>query len=447
MKRLLLLFLLISPGLVLAESYNIKTDAGLYLRLNSAIPGMAYNRNTQEYIPWPTGGGSVAYRQPVTIDLPSTSTRIPADVTHKIPRGAVGRAGGAALKFLGPVGAITTAITLGQLVWDAGLGEWVLPSPGYDAQGDGFQNGYYWMRSHSSTAKYESGLAACVAESTQVNQYNDFRYNSAEHGDCKHATNGHWYQNWARKIACPANPDSSYPATCSPGGLNPPTIPATDAQINQAVEDGIGTDSNKAANVARAAAENGYPPQAEGTPEASGPASAPGPTSQTVSSGPAGQTIVNESVTYNISYAGDTVTIEQVVEQTTTAPDGQQTTTTTTNAPPPPASQPGGGVVAAPPPKEPIDLCKEHPEIVACQTLGEAPVEPVIPQQTVNVFLGADPVSGTCPADIMVPMPMGLGSTPLSWQPICDGATGIRPIVLGLAMLSAGLFVFRMAKG
>ena len=31
MKRFLLLLLLIFPGLVLAESYNIKTDAGLYL--------------------------------------------------------------------------------------------------------------------------------------------------------------------------------------------------------------------------------------------------------------------------------------------------------------------------------------------------------------------------------------------------------------------------------
>jgi hypothetical protein len=329
--KYVLLMIAIYHAPALAVEYEV--IPGTSLRVNSAIP-LAYDYATNETIPWPTGGsGAAGVREGYNLTTPK-GTKIPVTVTHTLPKASVSKAGAGLLKFAGPVGVITTAITLGQLVWDAGLGEWVLPSPGYDETGDGFINGYYWKGPYASTLKKESGLAVCLALNDGSITFNDFRYNGPSSGDCKATQNGVWYQNWAVRVQCPTNPDASYPLTCATGGYNPPSIPATDAQIEQAVSDGIGSDSEKARAVAQAAQDNGFPPMADGQPQASGPTVVEGPSLQTVQSGPNGQTTINETTNYYISYGGDTITVIEETTTTTTAPDGTTETETTTKEPP-----------------------------------------------------------------------------------------------------------------
>lgn len=89
------------------------------------------------------------------------------------------------------------------------------------------------------------------------------------------------------------------------------------------------------------------------------------------------------------------------------------------------------------------DLCKLHPEIAACAQLGTNPSDtpPAVTSQPLNVNLSLpSSVAGSCPADYTRTL---TGGKVLSWtwQPACDFASGVRPVVLAMAFLAAAYIV------
>lgn len=93
------------------------------------------------------------------------------------------------------------------------------------------------------------------------------------------------------------------------------------------------------------------------------------------------------------------------------------------------------------------DLCETHPEIVACQKLGDVQPE-ALAKNTVTMSItkqdGFGPESGQCPApkEFVV---MGK-SMAFRWDLLCDFATGIRPLLIGFAWLSAALAFIGLSR-
>jgi hypothetical protein len=101
----------------------------------------------------------------------------------------------------------------------------------------------------------------------------------------------------------------------------------------------------------------------------------------------------------------------------------------------------------APSEKEPpFDLCKEHPDIVACQKLGDLAADP-LKNTNVPLAITADsgfPSGGACPAPKQHTL---MGRTfSFSVQPICDFAIMIKPLLIGFAWLTAALTFLGVAR-
>ena len=227
----------------------------------------------------------------------------------------------------------------------------------------------------------------------------------------------------------------SFYACLFPGTAPAPTTrPATDAEVTSGIQDYINNGGN-GPGLLRKLKDHDIPVDA-GPENVSGPSSVPGPSTTKTTSGPAGQTTTVTNTTYNFDYAGNTVTINTTNQTTTTNPDGTQETSTETK----------NGVEEPAPPEEPKDLCTEHPDASACEELGDPQDEEVQNEERSVSWSQEGGAAGSCPADKPVALPFGQSAS-LSWQPVCDFATGVRPFVIGAAWLSAGLFLFQVARG
>ncbi|MBI3145637.1 MAG: hypothetical protein HYZ18_10355 [Pseudogulbenkiania sp.] len=115
-----------------------------------------------------------------------------------------------------------------------------------------------------------------------------------------------------------------------------------------------------------------------------------------------------------------------------------KTTTNTTTA----NNNPAG---AAPKEEQKTD-CDKNPNSVGCSDWGDAPDAPDIGQQEINPTFSWSPFSlpSVCPQ----PQQLGLsfGTVALTWQPECDFATKIRPLVLAFAGLTALYIAFGMKQ-
>lgn len=110
-----------------------------------------------------------------------------------------------------------------------------------------------------------------------------------------------------------------------------------------------------------------------------------------------------------------------------------------------PASQPA-----------PIDLCKEHPDILACDTVPDAPEskEPKldIPTETHDLLFAPAtifPDSGVCPAPISFELSIPfVGSKTFAFDTtyICDVATKLRGLIIAVAWLVAAIFCLKAFK-
>lgn len=89
-------------------------------------------------------------------------------------------------------------------------------------------------------------------------------------------------------------------------------------------------------------------------------------------------------------------------------------------------------------PQDAPSLCDKHPDIVACQKLGDIDAKP-LEKKTVTLAInreeGFGPVNGSCPAprDFVV---MGQ-SFAFKWDFFCQFADGVRPIIVGVAYILA----------
>lgn len=109
------------------------------------------------------------------------------------------------------------------------------------------------------------------------------------------------------------------------------------------------------------------------------------------------------------------------VSQTTTQTDQQGTTTTA----------------------QETDLCRLHPEAVACQQLGTTPTDTplTVASQPLNVtFSPPNSVAGSCPAPVSRTLSGGK-TIAMSFQPACDFAGMMRPVILAAAFLGAAFIV------
>lgn len=92
-----------------------------------------------------------------------------------------------------------------------------------------------------------------------------------------------------------------------------------------------------------------------------------------------------------------------------------------------------------PKPEEQQSLCEKHPDIVACARLGDAPEAKPVPNEnkemTITPDSGWGEGSGSCPAPKTVQVHGFQLSMPFDL--LCQFATGIRPVVIGLAWLAA----------
>lgn len=102
---------------------------------------------------------------------------------------------------------------------------------------------------------------------------------------------------------------------------------------------------------------------------------------------------------------------------------------------------------AQPKPEEQQSLCEKHPDIVACAKMDEVEPEDVNNEEktlTITPKGGWGNESASCPAPVTKQV-AGL-SLEMSWQPFCDFASGIRPVVIAMAWLSAALMVLGIAR-
>lgn len=162
----------------------------------------------------------------------------------------------------------------------------------------------------------------------------------------------------------------------------------------------------------------------------SGPASQPGQPGTSTTTGPGGTTTTTVTPQYNYSYSPTNITYNTTTTTTINNPDG--TTTTTTTNPPPKG------------PQDPLDPCTQHPESIGCQTMGELE-SPDLPDKQIDLALTPDTgwgsSNGVCPPPRILDV-SGIQGLSFSWQPMCDFATGIRPVVIAVAwLIGAGIFM------
>ncbi len=221
-----------------------------------------------------------------------------------------------------------------------------------------------------------------------------------------------------------------------------PQVSATDDDLQISFQQGLISNPNKAPEVAKSLADRGLAPQLTLEPlQVIGPSSVQGPEQTTTTMSDAGTRTDHRSTVYNVTYNTNTVNITETTTTTTTFPDNSvQTTTTTTTAPQ------SGGDSGAGDPNEPIDVCAEHPDASGCEPLGEHDDDIELGEEQRDVQFDQElSDAGSCPTGESLSI-LGKSYT-LEWTPLCDLASGVRPVVIALSWLSAGAFVFMVGRG
>lgn len=403
-----------------------------------------------------------------------------ASKSFPVSKAQVAAMGRAAARGLGWAGlaatgaqAVIDALSDGGVDWDPDQDTWVAPSvigefyyadyendfdftPAnylYQHRGEGWQAMIPVSRPCEWDAEAMGGGWVCAGDSSVIEWYSDSGHWKRTQYHIKKVSDGS-YSGWRysaylqRTTAGCSGGEVALPG----GGCGPapdpvpaPRPPATDPEMEAAISDGIDQYPGSAPAIAQESAEAGAPIPITESPTWTGPSSVPGGTSSSSSSGPSGTTTEQSSITHHFSYGDphpDAITVTDEETTTTTAPDGQQTvTTTTTTGEQVTGGDAGGtGTGSAAIGSNP---CVTNPTASGCVPLGT--VDDVeLPSHDVAVDFAMDETAGSCPAPIVLPV---MGQThELSWQPVCDFATGTAPIVRAMAVLSAGLWVIFMFR-
>jgi hypothetical protein len=138
--------------------------------------------------------------------------------------------------------------------------------------------------------------------------------------------------------------------------------------------------------------------------------------------------VTNQSTTTSTTYApGATVpTLPATVTEPLGSGSGSSSTATT---------DPVTGKVT----DSQADFCAKNPTVASCMDIGSASDTEALGTQSVvptSITPVAVTLSSVCPANVALPH----GLT-FSWQPACDYASGLRPVILALAWLAAGFIL------
>jgi hypothetical protein len=176
-----------------------------------------------------------------------------------------------------------------------------------------------------------------------------------------------------------------------------------------------------------------------------GPATVNGPTTTSTSTTPGGDTVVTETTpTHSFDYSPTTVTNTGSTTVTTTYTNGNITnnTSTTTNNP------------VAPPLSAGLDIptdCEFMPTVCAWMEWFKTPFEapdvdmPVIADQDFEQTFTFN-LPSACPPPYMINISFVQGIE-VSWQPFCDLAGYMKPLVIGSASIFAAFIVLGISRG
>ena len=253
------------------------------------------------------------------------------------------------------------------------------------------------------------------------------------------------YLNFASSN-CPAGQAWDVPGhQCKPQTIA--LVPLSPVDMDQTIEDGINFDPGLGpdawASVDQSDGPDIIPDTTPADPPYSGPPSVSGDSSTSSSSGPDGTTTTTTQTNHNFDYeTPGQIGIEDQTTTTTTDPSNNVTTTTTTDGGDATTDGTGTGTGGSPA-VPPIDVCAEHPEASGCAPLDTIE-DAELPTQDFPVDMSIDSVPGSCPAPIVLDV---LGTShELSWQPVCDFAESLSPLVRALGAFSAGAWLFFMLR-
>ena len=184
--------------------------------------------------------------------------------------------------------------------------------------------------------------------------------------------------------------------------------------------------------------------------KASGPATLPAPaptTTTTTKVNPDGSTTTTTTTTTKTptaTYTGNKIDVSEK-EKTTTE---EKTCTDTVNCTAP--TKPKPDEETDKPAPEETDLCKLHPDILACVKVAKpGELEPTpVPNDVKNLQITPDqgwgPSAGTCPAPKTAQV-MGV-ALEMPFTMLCDFASAIKPLFIAFAWLSAALTFFGFGR-
>lgn len=396
---------------------------------DAVVPGLE-DTGYGGYRPGTLGAGSAEIYRGVATRVDGIPLALEAKrgiTARNLAKGALGLA-----KRGGPVGIIGGALVSAGLEW---VGDRWHSEPDYIPH---VRDGSSWW--------WETGEYACEIEpgGSGIDDHGTWYYEYVSYYNQTTTPSGYTHYTYCTSKPLLVVGSISYYRTIARRRIDTPYSgpeggPATDQQIEDALtesfEDGSASpeqalrDVVEQGNAADGDALNGYLEPVNG----SGPSFLPGGTSTSVTSSPAGQTTTTTSTGYAIAYGpGGAVGITKSETTTTTTPDGQTTTTDSTQTA-------AGGQNNKPADEKPF--CELYPDAMACQPLGTpSPVE--LPTGTINVpGLSYESVTAACPSPYTF-TPAAGGSYEISWQPVCDGAEAVRPVVIVIGLLTAGVFVF-----
>lgn len=338
-----------------------------------------------------------------------------------LPNGIAG-IGMALVKGVGP----SLVSGLVGLVWDEALKRWRVFLEGQPVQGSGVTGQQACMTEPINQIKYDTAGNACVRTC---------RYTGMLESPWQFSNN---QTNTSYNTVC-AGHSPAYSSTYTRTAYVPPAPQyrdATDSEILNALNQylaNIGNlvsfinklinDYNKLQDIYNISTRD----------YATGPSTL-NKSNTHVNTGPDGQKSVTETSTYNLTYNNNNITIDKTLTTTTVFPDNSTTTVTDVSS--------GGTGTDYLPPNEsvPSDICKDNPEILACWGAGTIE-EQDIPEIDKSLSISSEKTSaGSCPASIQFTV---RGHTyTVSWAPVCTFASTLRPLVILLAWLTSGIFVF-----
>ena len=349
------------------------------------------------------------------------------DIGRQIPAATIGRLAAQLAKVGGPA---AIGLTLAPLVWDAAQG-WLYPGDELDPT-DGPQGSY--RNNLCSTNGHSTPREACLQTNVCASGANwpgTWKKGSGVYYACARADGTFHPTAVTASLQCPEGTVYNG-STCVPAGSRP----ATDQEIADTIIF-QGQELDRMSDLAQKILQSGFEDELiadAGPVVSSGPASVPGSSSTSTTSGPSGQTTTTNNTTHNVTYNSNVINVTTTTISTTVAPDGTTTSDTTTD-----------GTEEVPPVEEPKPFCELYPDAAACAELGETPDEE-IDEEVRNVgLLEYQSVAGSCPN----PMQFSVAghSQEISYEFICDGAEALRPLLIALGMLSAGIFVFGAIGG